>query len=171
VVGGIGSAGGAVFAGLVLFGIPIVASTWGTLDVAVQSLPGVRDLSDILKVLPGAMGIGLGRNPNGVVPDLAKRFEPVRTQRGVLLGLGIVLAALVAAAEQGALGGWWFGTLSLVAIFATIPIAEALERRGHAAGAELEVPLEWLGITQPYTDADVRRINEGLALPDGVPVS
>src|SRR4051794_34068016 len=77
VVGGIGSAGGAVFAGIVLFAIPIVASTWGTLDVAVQSLPGVRDLSDVLKVLPGLMGIGLGRNPNGVVPDLATRFEVV----------------------------------------------------------------------------------------------
>jgi branched-chain amino acid transport system permease protein len=170
VVGGIGSAGGAVFAGIVLFGIPIVASTWGTLDVAIQSLPGVRDLSDVLKVLPGAMGIGLGQNPNGVVPDLARRFEVVRTAKPVLVGLGVVLAALVAAAEQGALGGWWFGTLSVVAIFATIPIAEALERRGLAAEQADEVPLEWLGIDRPYSDADVRRINEGLALPDVVPV-
>jgi branched-chain amino acid transport system permease protein len=170
VVGGIGSAGGAVFAGLVLFGIPIVASTWGTIDIAVQSLPGVRDLSDVLKVLPGLMGIGLGRNPNGVVPDLAKRFEPVRHSRPVLVGLGVVLAALVAAAEQGALGGWWFGTLSIVAIFGTIPIAEARERRGQAVTGADDVPLEWIGIDRPYTEADVRSMDEALALPDVVSV-
>ena len=170
VVGGIGSAGGAVFAGIVLFGIPIVASTWGTLDVAVQSLPGIRDLSDLLKVLPGLMGIGLSRNPNGVVPDLASRFEVVRHERNVLIGLGVALTLLVVAAESGALGGWWFGTLAVVAIFGTIPVAEALERRRRGAAVEEDVPLEWLGVDRPYTDADVRRIDEGLHLPDVVPV-
>jgi hypothetical protein len=157
-----------VFAGIVLFGIPIIASTWATLDIAVQSLPGVSDLSDLLKVAPGLMGIGLARNPNGVVPDLASRFEPVRGERQVLVGLGVVLVGLVAAAELEVLGGWWFGTLAVVAIFATIPIAEAFARRRAGTRAVEEVPLEWLGVVEPYTEADLRRIDEGLHLPDAV---
>jgi branched-chain amino acid transport system permease protein len=168
VVGGIGSAGGAVFAGIVLFGIPIVASTWATLDIAVQSLPGAGDLTDLLKVTPGLMGIGLAKNPNGVVPDLASRFEVVRGERSVLAALGVALAALVVAAELEVLGGWWFGTLAVVAIFATIPIAETIARRRAGTTAVEEVPLEWLGVVEPYTEADLRRIDEGLHLPDVV---
>ncbi|MEY2434638.1 MAG: hypothetical protein QOC92_4363, partial [Acidimicrobiaceae bacterium] len=84
VVGGIGSPGGAMFAGLVLYGIPIAAASadW-------FANPG--------RVLPGMMGIGLGQNPNGVVPDLAARFEPLRRSRPVQVVLAAVLIALLVA--------------------------------------------------------------------------
>ena len=33
-----------------------------------------------------------------------------------------------------------------------------------------DVPLEWIGIDRPYTEADVRSMDEALALPDVVSV-
>ena len=84
VVGGIGSVGGAVFAGMVLYGIPLVTSSWSDLDIPLRSLPGLADVGALLALTPGLMGIGLGRNPNGVVRDVAARFDPgSRTPDGV----------------------------------------------------------------------------------------
>jgi branched-chain amino acid transport system permease protein len=169
VVGGIGSVGGAVFAGLVLYGIPLVTGTWSDLDTSVHSLPGLADIGALLALAPGLMGIGLGRNPNGVVRDVALRFEPARQRPAVFVGLGLVLVALTGAVESDVIGGWWFGTLALVAIFATPEVARALTSRNSAARARAEVPLEWLGIDRPYTAADVRAIDAVLALPEGAP--
>ncbi len=107
VVGGIGSVGGAVFAGLVLYGIPLVTGTWSDLDIPLRSLPGLADIGTLLALTPGLMGIGLGRNPNGVVRDVAARFEPAQRRPTVFVGLGVVLALLVAAVETDviAVGG------------------------------------------------------------------
>jgi hypothetical protein len=166
VVGGIGSAGGAVFAGLVLYGIPLVTGTWSDLDVSLRSLPGLADIGALLALTPGLMGIGLGRNPNGVVRDVAARFDPARRRPRVFAGLAVVLAALVAAVEADVIGGWWFGTLSFVAIFATPKIAASLESRRTRASRAADVPLEWLGIDRPFTLQDVRAIDAVLALPE-----
>ena len=132
VVGGIGSVGGAVFAGLVLYGIPLVTGTWSDLDIPLRSLPGLADIGALLALAPGLMGIGLGRNPNGVVRDVAARFEPARQRPAVFVGLAVVLAVLVVAVEIDVIGGWWFGTLAFVAIFATPQIAPLLGREGAA---------------------------------------
>jgi hypothetical protein len=170
VVGGIGSVGGAVFAGLVLYGIPLVTKTWGDVDTAFQSLPGLQDIGTLLALAPGLMGIGLGRNPNGVVRDVAARFEPVRTKPAVLAGLAIVLVGLVATAEAGAIGGWWFGLLSVVAIFVTPGVASAIDARRSTAAHAREVPLEWVGIDRPFSAADLRMIDAVVALPEGAPL-
>jgi branched-chain amino acid transport system permease protein len=153
VVGGIGSVGGAVFAGMVLYGIPLVTATWNDLDIPLRSLPGLADIGTLLALTPGLMGIGLGRNPNGVVRDVAARFDPVRGRRGAWVALGAVLVALVVLVEADLISGWWFGLLSVVAIFATPLLGE---RRVKASPG---VPLEWVGIDRPFTDADLAEIN------------
>ena len=61
VVGGIGAASGALFAGLILGGFPIAAGIWPFLD-------------NLNRLLPGTMGIALGRNPNGAVRDIGSRY-------------------------------------------------------------------------------------------------
>ncbi|MEY2423920.1 MAG: hypothetical protein QOI95_3987 [Acidimicrobiaceae bacterium] len=165
VVGGIGSIGGAVFAGLVLYGIPLVANSWSDLDIPVRSLPGLRDVGDLLALTPGLMGIGLGRNPNGVVRDVAARFDPALKHPAVFGGLGVALALLVGAVETDTIGGWWFGTLAIVAIFAT-PLVAQLVGAGGGRSHDTDVPLEWLGIDRPFTAADVRAIDAVVALPD-----
>jgi branched-chain amino acid transport system permease protein len=152
VAGGIGSPGGALFAGLVIGGIPIVADNWPA-------------LAGPLLVLPGLIGVFLGQNPNGVVRHLEARFQPVRTQPVVWVGLAVVLTGLLAAAYADVITGWMFGLGSLVAIFSTPRIATRLEARDRADVAEPELPLEWVGIERPFTDADVRELDRALGVP------
>jgi hypothetical protein len=109
------------------------------------------------------MGIGLGRNPNGVVRDVAGRFEPVRGRRWLIMGLLFALAGLVALAETGVLSGWWFGIFSVVAVFAIPGIATGLDRLDQRQATDL--PLEWMGLDRPFAEEDVRAIDEVVALP------
>jgi branched-chain amino acid transport system permease protein len=163
VVGGIGAIGGAVFAGMVLYAIPLVTSTWNDLDTPLRSLPFLAEIGALLALTPGLMGIGLGRNPNGVVRDVAGRFEPVRGRRWLIMGLLFALAGLVALAETGVLSGWWFGIFSVVAVFAIPGIATGLDRLDQRQATDL--PLEWMGLDRPFAEEDVRAIDEVVALP------
>jgi hypothetical protein len=145
-----------------------VTRSWSDLDIPLRALPGLRDVGALLALAPGLMGIGLGRNPNGVVRDVAARFEPARQRPSVFVGLGVVLLALVIAVEADVIGGWWFGTLGFIAIFATPQVASALGRPGAPRVRDTDVPLEWLGIDRPFSERDVREIDAALALPDAV---
>jgi len=82
-------------------------------------------------------------------------------------GVLVVLAGLVAAAEAGALSGWWFGLFAVVAIFGAPGIAMVMDRRD--ARLADDTPLEWLGIDRPFTEDDVRAIDAVVALPQGAP--
>jgi hypothetical protein len=99
---------------------------------------------------------------------VAARFEPARQRPSVFVGLGVVLLALVIAVEADVIGGWWFGTLGFIAIFATPQVASALGRPGAPRVRDTDVPLEWLGIDRPFSERDVREIDAALALPDAV---
>jgi branched-chain amino acid transport system permease protein len=146
VVGGIGTAGGAIFAGLVLYGIPLVSATFAW-------------FANIGRVLPGAMGIGLGKNPNGVVPDVADRFEPLRRAVPILVGLLLAIAGLVVAAKLELLDNWPFA----LAVTGVIALASAIADRHRLLGED-EEPLEWVGVDRSFTAADVRRLDAELGL-------
>src|SRR3546814_2260091 len=62
VVGGISTAAGAVFTGIVLGGFPIAIGVWPFLE-------------NLNRLLPGTMGVALGRNPNGAVHDIAAGYK------------------------------------------------------------------------------------------------
>ncbi len=64
VVGGAGLVGGALFAGIGLYGfLPLTSALGPTID-------------KINTVTPGLIGIGLGRNPSGVVPLMSEGVAP-----------------------------------------------------------------------------------------------
>ena len=65
VVGGIGTAAGPLFTGLLLGGFPIAIATWPF-------------LGNLNRVLPGTMGVALGRNPNGAVRDIGDALRGAR---------------------------------------------------------------------------------------------
>jgi branched-chain amino acid transport system permease protein len=146
VVGGIGAVGGAMFAGLVLYGLPLAAAS-------------VAWFANPARVLPGTMGIGLGSNPNGVVPDLSARFEPLRRSRLVQVGLGITLALLVALQRLEVLDSWPFAILCVFAIFAAPVVADLLTSQR----AEAEPPLEWAGVTRPFSEDEIRTLERSTA--------
>ena len=89
------------------------------------------------RVLPGLMGIGLGRNPNGAVTDLAEAYRPVAAVRGVLiavLGAGVAVLALH---NAGVVTSWGLVfALAVLAIAAPAAAGAVLGRRARAAGPD-----------------------------------
>jgi branched-chain amino acid transport system permease protein len=148
VVGGISTASGALFAGVILGGYPIAVGIW----------PFMANLN---RVLPGTMGVTLGRNPNGAVRDISSRAAILLESPLALGGLLLSLAVAAVSGISGAATGWgvtYVVALSLVAWpqLATVIVA----RRGNDAGAELE----WAGIVRPLSVEQLHAMDEALAL-------
>ena len=149
VVGGIGTAAGALFAGVILGGFPIAVGIWPFLD-------------NLNRLLPGTMGVAMGRNPNGAVRDIAGRYGVLTQVPVALAGLVVSLVAAAALAITGAITGWalfFAGALTLVVWpqLAEIVVARRSPRQAAAA-------LEWAGIDRPLTADELRSIDAALGL-------
>lgn len=160
VVGGISAATGALFAGAALAAFPALAAR----------VPAVEHL---VLVLPGLIGIGLARNPDGVARQVATRFEPVRHSGPVIATLGIGLPALWLARAEDVLTNWTFVLLAVTAVLLAPTAAELLTHRSAGATAPTEpgapaVPedVEWLGIERPFTPDDVRALDRALGVKE-----
>lgn len=149
VVGGIGTAAGALFAGVILGGFPIAAGIWPFLD-------------NLNRLLPGTMGVALGRNPNGAVRDIAGRYGVLTQVPLALVGLVTSLVVAAAMAVTGAITGWalfFAGVLSLV-VWPQVAEIVVARRSPH----DTTEPLEWAGIDRPLTAAELREIDAALGL-------
>jgi branched-chain amino acid transport system permease protein len=114
VAGGVASTGGAVFAVIVLGGMPAIAARFAS-------------PAGLIGLLPGTMGITLGRNPDGVTTDLRNRLMPV-WRSPVLLGVvAAIEAGLAVAWVNSSVSGW--GGL-LVAFLVPFVVARVAERFG-----------------------------------------
>jgi branched-chain amino acid transport system permease protein len=158
VAGGVASTGGAVFAAVVLGAMPAVALTFTA-------------LSGVIGLLPGTMGITLGRNPDGIVSDLRHRTMAVWRAPAVLAGVVVVEVALTALWLNGAISGWW----GSVAVFLVPFVAARLVTRAApgveaVAGAVPPDPVEELGDIEHRTlsDADIAVIDRALGLDEVV---
>jgi branched-chain amino acid transport system permease protein len=178
VVGGAGFVGGALFTGVALQGVlPFLASI-STFFAKVQTL------------LPGIAGIGLGRQPSGASPQFSAAFAPLRDDTPVLLSMvaGIVVVWLLRLA--GVLANWpmavLFGVVVVVALVA-VRLRAGAGVYGRAARAAMgaavaepaavtpapaalepaapeAVPLEWVGLTVPWTPDRLAELEEQLRL-------
>lgn len=152
VVGGIGTAGGALFAGLVSVGVPLVAAP-------------LTAIQGPLRLLPGLMGVGLGRNPNGAVGDISQGFRPLERARAIVAALVVVLAALFALRTIGSLSNWTFAALAAAAVVCALAVAQGLDVRRRSTRGMPGPPLEWVGIDRPFTEDDLIALDRSLALP------
>lgn len=147
VVGGIGTAAGPLFAGVLMGGFPIAIATWPF-------------LANLNRVMPGAMGIALGRNPNGAVRDIGARYSVLLAVPVALTGMVVSLVAVCALAVSGVITGWGL-TFGLVAALVVWPqMAETVVGR-RATSPE---PLERAGIDRALTPAEVRELDAALGL-------
>ena len=97
VVGGAGFVGGALFAGISLYGVlPFFANRWAW-------------FAKIQTMTPGLIGIGLGREPSGVSPQFSAGFAELRDDTPVLV------------ATLGAMGVAW--VLRLAGVIGDKPVA------------------------------------------------
>jgi branched-chain amino acid transport system permease protein len=151
VVGGIGAASGAIFAGLILGGFPVAAGIW----------PFLVDLN---RFLPGTMGVAMGRNPNGAVRDIAPRFQSLNEVRPARAGLYATIAVVAALAVGDVIDGWTLTILLALAIVVWPQAADIVVARRNpreAAGG-----LEWAGIERPLSDTEVRALDARLGLEE-----
>jgi len=158
VVGGIGSAAGALVAGIMLGGLPLIAEQWAFME-------------NLQKVLPGTIGIALGRNPNGVAHDLREGFAPLWRSK---VGTGVTVAAtagVLALRWDEAIDGGAFALALLAAILGPGLVLRAVDaRRDRSIAASTadedpgDVAWEWVGIDRPYTPDDVAALDRALGL-------
>jgi branched-subunit amino acid ABC-type transport system permease component len=158
VVGGIGAIGGAFFAGL-------------SLALLTNILPDVvPSLSNFLLVTPGLIGISLGRNPNGAISQIREGFEPMMKSKVAIGFLGVSLTAIVVLRSTNTIANWPTFVLALLVLVLSVPVGQIfgeMEKPAAQAAAEADtVPLEWVGITRPFTPEDVRELNTALGLSD-----
>ena len=153
VVGGIGSAAGALVAGVMLGGLPLITDQWAW-------------MGNFEKILPGTMGIALGRNPNGIVHDLREGFAPL-LKSWVATGITVVASAGVLGLRWAEMVSGWGFTLALAAaIFLPgLVLRFVTARNGRAAEeADEDVAWEWVGIARPFTPEDVAVLDRELGL-------
>jgi branched-chain amino acid transport system permease protein len=147
VVGGIGTASGALFAGLILGGYPIAVGIWPF-------------LASLNRVLPGTMGVALGRNPNGAVRDISTRYRVLLHAPVALGGLLVTVAIAAGLAVADVITGWGL-TISLAVGLVTWPqLAELLVARRRPPTRDLE----WAGIESALTADELVAVNRALAL-------
>ncbi len=149
VVGGIGTASGALFAGVVLGGFPIAAGIWPF-------------LADLNRVLPGTMGVALGRNPNGAVRDIAARYGILRDVPATAWGLAASLLVAAALTVAGPLTGWGLVFATVVALVVWPGVADVVASRREPH--DRETPLEWAGLREPLGDDELRQIDAALGI-------
>jgi branched-chain amino acid transport system permease protein len=162
VVGGIGSAAGALVAGVMIGGLPLLidAAPW---------------FENVNRVLPGTMGIALGRNPNGIAFALREGFAPLRRQPALLAGTAVGVAAVVVLRLTDVIDGGVFAFALGAELAAGALAAQVRAARRHPpepAGPDAApdaVPLEWAGIVRPFTEDEVASLDRvlGLEAPAG----
>ena len=155
VIGGAGFVGGALFAGVALYGIlPLLAAVWPW-------------FANIETLTPGVAGIGLGKQPSGAAPQFSAGFAPLRDDTPVLIAMLVAMAVVwVPAPGRGdhqladgrccSAWPWWRRSWPCASGPAPAcsppprPTPPARPRRGSGVA---EVPLEWVGVTVPWTEA------------------
>ena len=163
VVGGIGSAAGALLAGFLLGGLPVIVANYPWFE-------------NIAAVLPGLMGVALGRNPNGIVQDLRVAFAPLAKAPAALAITLAAVGGVLVLRWADVVSGLSFGLALVVAalsggLLLRLGVLRGGELAGALAGGTVgdedvvdDVPLEWLGIEREFTAADVAGLDRALGL-------
>jgi branched-chain amino acid transport system permease protein len=157
VVGGVATVGGALFAGLSLAMLTLLP------DI-------VPSLQNVLLVTPGLIGISLGRDPNGAVSQIRDGFAPLRRSRPAMVVTAVAMFGVYVLRSTNVIDNWTTFFAATGVILLSVPVGEAFGRRGaielpdEPLPEEDEVPLEWVGITRPWTDDDVRALDAALGM-------
>jgi branched-chain amino acid transport system permease protein len=119
VVGGVGAVSGALIGGLMLGVLPVMSSVFATNSIGWFKMAELQ-VTKVIDVLPGLIGVSLGRSPAGVTTQVSDGFEPVR--RAPVAGVGAAVAAVVVwvLAWRDVIDGWTF-VAAVTALAAVLP--------------------------------------------------
>ncbi len=149
-------------AGLPIFLIAVVGgriTVGGSFAALVEVVPWAGNLAAIL---PALAGIGLGSNPDGVVPRLRRDGEPVGRNRIVAAAVvgGLTLAWALRLAHV--INGWVFFGAALLVVLAARGYATARQPAGQG-GRQPEIPVEWWGVRRDWRPEDEEVLARGIA--------
>ncbi len=177
VVCGLASVGSGLSAGALLI---------GPINALIAVAPGLQNFTALL---PGLAGIGLGRNPDGIVPYLRRDWAPVLRHRVALASALAAGALLWALRLAGAVNGWvLFWGVAAVAIALRLyaaarlqpataqpttaqpqPSAEPQVSAQPQPSAEsqpppeTQIPPEWWGLRRPWRAEDEEVLDRAIA--------
>ncbi len=129
VVGGIGSVAGAFIGGVLLGGASIGASVFAANAVGIFNFISLK-VTDVLSFAPALMGVSLGREPEGVAPQLSVGFREVGKSPISLVIAAAGGFAIWLAANTDAISGWSFVAAGLAFAFTLVPVLPALIANG-----------------------------------------
>jgi len=147
VVGGLGAVGNGLFAGTAFA---------GPTNALIAIAPGTANL---VALLPGLAGVGLGHNPDGIVPRFRRQWEPLARDRLALSTLLCALALAWALRFTDVINDWTYYGGSLVLAVALRAWATARQ----TAPAEPEIPVEWWGLRRDWRPEDEEVLARGVA--------
>lgn len=165
VVGGVGYVSGALFGGFMVgMGFQLINGTFADLAVDSDLYAGLfGSLSHLFAIAIALTGVGINRNPSGIVNDICESYRPLRAARPVLYvgaGAGLVLLAL----NWAEVIGDWSLAIGVFCVVVLLPVlgrvwmpeqvltpAELEEHRERRAA----VPPELQGLDGPL-DAEAR---------------
>ncbi|HVM63774.1 MAG TPA: ABC transporter permease [Acidimicrobiales bacterium] len=171
VVFGIGYVSGALLGGIMAgVGFGVVVATFNNLAEHNTSLHGFyATLAHIAAVSPALIGIGVGRNPSGVVHDLIEGYRSLRKAVPVIVGGVAAEALLYGLALGGVITNWWFAILTIVLVL-VLPVVgqmvmpEVVLPPEKLARLHAAVPIELEGIDTPYTPQLRDRLDRALGI-------
>jgi branched-chain amino acid transport system permease protein len=147
VVGGLASVGDGLFTGVTVA---------GSFAALVEVAPWAGNLAALL---PALAGLGLGRNPDGLVPTLRRDWQPTAGDRVARLVLLIGLALAWGLRLGHVISGWVFFCAALVVVL----VARGYAARHRAGEAEPEIPVEWWGVRRAWRPEDEEVLARGVA--------
>ncbi len=125
VVGGIGSVGGALLGGLLLGAQPIATTALAANAIGIFGFASAS-VTQILSVMPGFMGISLGRNPDGAASDIGDAYRDFsRSTPAIIAALGGT-GVLWYCARTELITNWAFFACLFVIGIVVLPILPAL---------------------------------------------
>jgi branched-chain amino acid transport system permease protein len=157
VIGGMAYAGTGVFGGLSLqAGLPLLSQV-GTFFANLSGL------------LPGLAGIGLGRNPNGAISDLRDAFGRAWRDKRIFAAVlgGEIVIWLLRVAEV--YKNWTFVLLAVawgVGWLVSVAGVDRLALLRAEGGPRASVPLEWMGVTEPWDPDELDELDRRLAVSE-----
>ena len=158
VVGGIGSVAGALMGGI-LAGTAFTALTSTFTNLSTDAGGGGfwNVLANLSLVAPALIGVSLGRNPSGAVPDIVARYRPLWRVKPVLVVGLLAEAVAYLLVLTKVMGNWWL-VLATVIVAVVTPAVGRVVRPGA-----FRVP-----VAEPTPAAPAR---PALTIPevDGVP--
>jgi branched-chain amino acid transport system permease protein len=177
VVGGVNYVSGALFGGVIVgVGLSALNGTSAGLGADMPDLePTFVILGHLGAFAIALTGIGVNRNPSGIVHAISSSYRPLRAAVPVLAGGAGAVALLVVLNLAGALDDWSLALLTMVIVLALPAIGARLmpervltaEQLAERAAPRDTSP-ELLGLDVPLTTDERLELDAGLGLPAGI---